>query len=356
MATIPSRFQPLWNQAQAEAFARYQPQRDALAGLLDQARQTYAQSVQQANSAAAILRAAATQASGQLNDPGNPLWAMIRAQQQVPGAESVITARNLGLTADAAQAQIAKRGQNAAEAATYQGHQALTHLIGDQQNIDRQLQSVANQYGTYQSGRYSSLVQADRTQRRQANQAARTLQAGFIKSGIYPPGSPNQGQVVPGGASDPLLSPSQQGAKARNDFFQQHGYYPPTGPPKTSSASGGAGGFLPRTAQLAQVSKIKGAFASLGVLQRNNPKAFGQTWKVTTLLRAGRVDGVKYTQPQIEVALDLFANGGNLSAAGVRRLNALGVRARGNFPMVARAPRGAAPVAPGPAGGGQRPT
>jgi hypothetical protein len=233
---IPRRFRPLLQQAQAEANVRFGGERSGLLALIAAAQDTYRKSVQQAHSAAAILGAATQQAQNTLADPSNPITSLAVKAQAMPGTEGAIVAQNLGLTANSARSLIAEQGVNAAAAQKYQGQQALGQFRSDLGKVQGQQQDLASRYGDYVTGRYDSMVQADRKQRHDANQAARDLAARFALAGV----NQRTGKIVPGGASDPTLSPSAQKSAADLQFFRQHGYYPPTGPPKAGKGAKGA--------------------------------------------------------------------------------------------------------------------
>jgi hypothetical protein len=331
LSQLPKRFQPYGQEAVSEANVRFGAERSGLLALLAAAQDTYQKSVAQARSAAQIIGAATQQAQGQLSDPSNPITGLALKAQGMPGTEGAIVAQNLGLTANATRSLLAQQGVNAASAQRYQSQQALGQFRSDVGKVQGQQQDLASRYGDYLTGRYDSLVGADRKQRHDANQAARDLSARFALAGV----DQGTGKVVPGGPGDPTLSPSAQKSAADLQFFKQHGYYPPTGPPKNSKPGGG-NWLTPEQHNKARDS-IDYALSEAKSI-RQHAKGLSRQQIAQTLVQgkpsfSTTVNGTRTTIPGIKATSALYARTaldmlylGYVSAGTKRALNRAGLR------------------------------
>jgi hypothetical protein len=83
------------------------------------------------------------------------------------------------------------------------------------------------------------------------------------------------------------------------------------------------------------VQAVKGARAAALSLMSKPNAASGE---VRQLLAAGKVDGVKYTQDEINAAFDLlppkYGGHGGLSPANVKALHRMGIHVNGVFPVL----------------------
>jgi hypothetical protein len=164
-----------------------------------------------------------------------------------------------------------------------------------------------------------------------------------VKTRLVTSGVDASGKIIKGGPKDPSIKPQSASDKktaADLAFFEKHGYYPPTGPPKDGATAKNPGNIklAPPATQSGQVAKINGAYANIKTLMSHPQAVKGE---VETLLRAGKVDGVKYTQDQIDVAFDRFRNKGGVSNRGAHKLHTMGVSVSGHYrPAKAQRPRG----------------
>jgi hypothetical protein len=350
---IPRRFRPLLQQAQAEANVRFGGERSGLLALIAAAQDTYRKSVQQAHSAAAILGAATQQAQNTLADPSNPITSLAVKAQAMPGTEGAIVAQNLGLTANSARSLIAEQGVNAAAAQKYQGQQALGQYRSDLGKVQGQQQDLASRYGDYITGRYDSLVGADRKQRHDANLAAKDLAAGFAKAGVNPDGT-----IIKGGPKDPAVVRAGRAPRAAKA--------PKPGKPM---AAPGVPLLSPKDHNTARTG-IDNALAVVRQVAGTDKKVGRQ--QLYQSLVAGR-DAITGTDPgtgktvhvparkalpslYVRAALDLYYYG-YVTQPTVKALNRAGYRVRElGYKLPPNPSLQRPPTAAGPGGSGQRPT
>lgn len=330
---IPKRFAPFYNQAASEALVRYQPQYDALEQLRAQSADQMRSRVAQARTAGAIASNSAALAAKALGEGPNA---------QAPAIQSVI-----GI--------LGQRAADAPIAANQQIEQAMLEHANDLDKIHAQRASLLNQIGTFTIGRATDLVGADRKLRHDVNQQQRQLEASFKTAGV----DPVTGHIVKGGPKDPHVTqlPKPKPAPStiakapswftgsdadwnklprskRDALAKQHA---PKGKGDTGVPNPGNIQLLPPGQQATQVTRINGAYANIQELMS---KPGAHPAEIAHGLRAGFVDGVKYTQDQIDVAFDRFRNKGRVSNRGAHKLHTMGVSVAGHFHPAKPKPKG----------------
>jgi hypothetical protein len=340
---IPKRFQPLLGQAGTEALVRFGPQYDQLNQLREQSALQMRQAQAQATSAAQLIAAlAGQQRSAIQSDTTNPAIQQALAYQKAPeGSSTQRVGLGLALGRDATSNILSQVAVNAPIAAAQQGQQASAAHLQDLQRINAQRASLLGEAGNYITGRTQDLIGADRKQRSQLNQNLRTVRT-RLQTAQLSADTQRRGQDITARGQDIASADRQAAIDQRRAAANKPG--------------GAKSQFLNPNQQTKTVGRIKGAQQGIKQLAGRKSQKTGKPIsrdQIETLLRAGQIDGVKYTQPEIDVAMDLYHNQGKLSSRGVRVLHGtLRTQAHGNFGLAPRLPRRRQPAVgpPAPAG------